>query len=417
MKRGLLLLLSLSLSVAALAQKKELKAAEKSLKKGQYGQMNAPLKVVKGQLEGLDDKLKAKYLYLSAMAVYGKGTDVSKDVPAAKAFKKVVAFEKKTNKLKYTKEAQTIVGRIVAATAKKGSTFYNDKKYKKAADNFENVYILSNVDTLFLENAALSSFFANDYDRSIKLYKKLLKLGYTGIGKQFIAQNVVNGEDLRYNSEKEMNSQVKLKIAKNPKVVLTPSRVGDITKNIALSYIAKGEEEKALEAIADAKKIFPDDYNLVISEANIYFKLGNNEKFLEGLKKAISLKPNDPILHYNVGVLTLDQGYDKEAIAHFEKAIELKPDYADAYNNIGVAILKKNDAIIEEMNKNLSNFKKYDALQLEQKKVYKEALPYLKKASDISTKNESLLKTLAGMYEFLGMYDEQKEVKAKIDAL
>jgi tetratricopeptide (TPR) repeat protein len=417
MKRGLLLLLSLTISVAALAQKKELKAAEKSLKKGLYGQMNGPLKVVKAQFDGLDDKYKAKYLYLSAMAIYGKGTNVAKDVPAAKALSKVIAFEKKTKSFKYTKQAQTIKGRIVAATAKKGSDFYKEKKYNKAADNFENVFVLSKADTVFLENAALSSFFAKDYDRSIKLYKKLLNLGYTGISKQFIAQNLVNGEDLRYNTQKEMNAQVKLKIAKNPKVVVTPSRVGDITKNIALSYIAKGEEQSALDAIADAKKIFPNDYNLVISEANIYFKLGNNEKFLEGLKKAISLKPNDPSLHYNVGVLTLDQGYIKEAIGHFEKAIELKPDYGDAYNNIGVAVLKKNDAIVEEMNKNLSNFKKYDALQLEQKVVYKEALPFLLKASELSPKNDSLLKTLSGLYEFLGMYKEQKEIQAKIDAL
>ena len=417
MKRGLLLLLSLSLSVAALAQKKELKAAEKSLKKGQYAQMNAPLNIVKSQFDGLDNKLKAKYLYLDAMSVYRNGTNAAKDMETGKLIKKLLSFEKKTKTFKYTKQVRTVLSNIVTATLNSGGSAYKDKNYKAAAEKFENVFVLSNKDTLFLENAALASFYAKDYDKSIELYKKLLNLGYTGIATQYVAKNVANGGVIRYNSEKEMNAQVRMKIAKDPEVIVTPSRVGDITKNIALSYIAKGEEKKALEAITDAKKIFPNDYNLIISEANIYFKLGDNAKFLSGLKKAIALKPNDPNLHYNVGVLTLDEGYDKEAIEHFKKAIELKPDYGDAYNNIGVAILKKNDAIIDEMNKNLSDFKKYDALQLKQKEVYKEAMPYLEKASELSPTNDSLLKTLSGLYELLGMYDKQKETRAKLDAL
>ena len=44
-----------------------------------------------------------------------------------------------------------------------------------------------------------------------------------------------------------------------------PSKVGDIAKNMALNYISKGDNQEALKAIDDAKKIYPNDYSLIIS--------------------------------------------------------------------------------------------------------------------------------------------------------
>ena len=73
--------------------------------------------------------------------------------------------------------------------------------------------------------------------------------------------------------------------------------------------------------------------------------------------------------------------------------------------------------IVEEMNNNLSNFKKYDALNLKQKEVYKDALPYFEKTLELKPKNEGTLKTLIGLYELLEMYSKQKATKAKLDAL
>jgi tetratricopeptide (TPR) repeat protein len=214
-----------------------------------------------------------------------------------------------------------------------------------------------------------------------------------------------------------MDTSVGLKTVSSPLTYQTESRTGTVAKNIALSYIEKGDNQGALDAISEAKKLFPNDYTLVISEANIYYKLGDNKKFLEGLKEAITIKPNDPQLYYNVGVLTLEQGYAEEAIKSFTKATELKPDYADAYNNIGVAILERTKPIVDEMNENLSNFKKYDALNLKQKEVYRDALPYFEKTLELKPKNEGTLKTLINLYELLEMYDKQKTTKARLDAL
>ena len=417
MKNRFTVLMVLMMGVSMVGQKKELKVAAKLLKKESFNEALAQLDVVKPLLKDADEKYQLQYLYIKAMSIYANGKAIAKDKVAGEALNELRAYEKEIASKKHNKVTGESLSVLIQRAAKSGTTSFSEKKYKEASKEFELVYVLSPTDTSFLDNAALSAYYSEDYDRSIGLYKSLLEMGYTGITTKYKAMSKINEEEVFYNSKKEMDRAVMMKMALHPEVVVTPSRTGEIAKNIAFSYIAKGDKQAALTAIADAKKLFPNDYNLVISEANIYFKLGNNEKFLAGLKKAIELRPNDPQLYYNVGVLTLEQGYEKEAIESFQKAIELKPDFSDAYNNIGVAILEKTKPIIEEMNNNLNNFDKYDALMLEQKKVYKEALPYFENTLKHAAKNEAVMKTLVGLYELLEMYDEQKAVQAKIEAL
>ena len=417
MKNKLFLLMMVFVSFTISSQKKELKAAEKLFKAKDYKATLEKLKSVEPLLNDAADKYKEKYYYLKAKSTYGNGKKQKNNAVAGVAFQKLIDFEKETNQKKYKKDAENTLQIIVQNFATSGSKSYKSEKYKQASYQFEMVYTLSKADTSYLDNAALSAFLDKNYDKSVKLYQKLLDLGYTGITTQYRAKSNLNDDYVYFANQKDMDNQVLLKAASQPEVYQTESRTGDIAKNIALSYIAKGEEQAALDAIAEAKKAFPKDYTLVISEANIYYKLGNNKKFLEGLKEAISIKPDDPSLYYNVGVLTLEQGYIEEAIASFEKAVELKPDYADAYNNIGVAILEKTKPIIKEMNKNLSNFKKYDQLNLKQKVVYREALPYFEKTLELKPNDKGILSTLVGLYELLEMYKKQKATKARMDAL
>ncbi len=414
MNKKLLMLLTLMISVSMFAQKKELKAAEKSYKKKDYENTLLLLKSVEPLLEKADDDEKVKYLYVKTRSYYGDGTSDVNDTETVATANELIAFEEKIGKRKYSREATIILNKIITRTVNSAVELYGETKYKEASNKFLMAYAINEKDTINLDNAATSSYSAKDYDKAIELYEKLLALGYTGIQEQFKAVSIETGEVQYFRSKADMNKQVKLKLVKDPEESLTESKVGAIAKNIAGIYIAKGDQEKALKAIDDAQKIYPNDYTLLISEANIYFQLGDNEKFLSGLKKAIEVKPGDPILHYNVGVLTMDQGFFEEAIVHFKEAIRLKPDYADAYTNIGVAVLEKTKPIVEEMNKNLSNFDKYDALQVKQKAVYKEALPYYEKAHELVPTSMDTMKTLASLYEVLGMYAEQKAIRAKM---
>ncbi len=167
----------------------------------------------------------------------------------------------------------------------------------------------------------------------------------------------------------------------------------------------QGKTDEAIAAMSAARKANPKDLNLILNEAQLYSDMDRMDKFGSLMQEAITLDPNNTDLYFNLGVVNANEGRTEEAKKYYEKAIELKPDYADAYMNLAVVVLDKDKAIVEEMNKNLSNNKKYDELALQQKEVYKEALPYLEKANSLD-QNINTVKTLMNIYEVLEMTDK-----------
>ena len=317
-----------------------------------------------------------------------------------------------------------MINKLIESTAKQASAFYtaaletkNNADYSKAAKKFHEVYMLSPNDTSYLDNAALVYYVGKDYKTSVKLYKKLLSLNYTGITTIYVATNKANGEEVVYNDKKAMDLQVKLGIAENPRTEQKDSRREVIFKNLANNHVALENNAKALEVLTNGRKEFPNSYSLLIDEANIYYKLGENAKFQSRLEEAIRLNPTEPTLYYNVGVMKMDQKKIDEAIKNFEKAIELKPDYGDAYNNIGAAIIEKANPIVEEMNKSLSDFDKYDKLQAKQFEIYKQAIPYYEKAYEFNKTSISVVQTLMSLYENLEMTEKHQAMRAVYDAL
>ena len=326
--------------------------------------------------------------------------------------------------MKYSNEIGTLVNTMVQEIANKAAEDYNNaiqtkepSDYVKAADGYSQVYALSPADTAFLDNAALLYNLGKSYKKSIIAYNKLLDVNYTGISTVYIATNKANGKEVTYNDKKSMDLQVKLGIVENPRVEAKDSRREVIFRNLTSNYSGLDDNEKALEIISKGRKEFPKSYSLLIDEANIHYRIGNEDLFKQKLEEAIELNPTEASLYYNVGVMNMNQGKTDEAIANFNKAIELKPDYSDAYNNIGAAIIEKAAPVIEEMNKNLSDFKKYDELQAKQFEIYKKAIPYYEKAFKYSSNNINIVQTLMGLYENLEMQDKLSEIKAVYDRL
>jgi Tfp pilus assembly protein PilF len=201
-----------------------------------------------------------------------------------------------------------------------------------------------------------------------------------------------------------MNKKVKLGIAKDPKIDVTKSKVNDIIKAIATNYSRLGDDEKALEAIKKAQEANPNDYDLIIEEANVHYRLGNDALFKAKLEEAIELNPTDPNLYFNVGVMNMNLGDNKAATYSFKKAIELKPDFGDAYNNLGAMELDKAKPVQEELDANAMNFKKYDLIKAEKLlPIYRAALVYYEKAQQLIPEDEALKNLVNSLYENLEM--------------
>ncbi|MDO9275144.1 MAG: tetratricopeptide repeat protein [Lutibacter sp.] len=422
MRKQLIILSAFFMSMTLFAQNDELKTAEKAVKSNDFATAITAINQAEGLIANADQKTKAKFYYLKGMALYQNGAPQADIDKVAAAFNQLINYENETNKPKYSAEVGLLLNKMIVSVAESASNDYNkaietkeNTDYLKAAKEFQQVYALSPRDTSYLDNAALVYYFAKDYDTSIKLYEQLLDLKYTGITTVYVATDKASGEDVVYGDKKAMDLQVKLGLAQNPREEKKDSRREMIFKNLAQNYSDKGNNEKALEIISKGRTEFPSSYSLLIDEANIYYKAGDNAKFKERLEEAIRLNPTEPTLYYNVGVMNMDQKNIDEAIKNFEKAIELKPDYADAYNNIGAAIIEKAAPIIEEMNKSLADFKKYDKLQAQQFDIYRKALPYYEKAYELNPNSINVIQTLMGLYENLDMPAKLAEIKVVSD--
>ncbi len=401
MKKQILALTVGFLSMASFAQKSELKTAEKAIKKQDYTTALSAIAPLASMEATMEAKYKAKYYYLNGQALAGKNDYKG----AADAFNTLFKYEKEIGKQRYTKEAQPMLNELIQKASNLAIKQYNSKDYKQATGNFYLTYLLSPKDTSFLYNAAISASLSKDYDVSLKHYRELKEIGYTGITTQYLATNKESGAVENLGTKSNRDTMVKLGQYNNPTVKVSDSKQAEIVKNIGYILVNQGKTDEAIVALQEARKANPKDVNLILNEAQLYIKLEKMDKFGALMEEAVKLDPTNPTLFFNLGVVNANQNKNEEAIKYYEKAIELKPDYGDAYMNLAVAILSGEKAIVDEMNENLSNFKKYDELQEKQKVLYRKALPYLVKADNIE-RSEGTVKTLLNIYDTLEMTTE-----------
>lgn len=423
MKKTFILVASLMISLASFAQKDEIKAAENAIKTGNFKEAVATLKGAESLLSTAKDKQKAQYYLVLGKAYNG----IAQADEAAKCFNTVLDLEKNTSKT-YSEEAlnqlNVIIQKIEAkaqADFKAGVEKIDDKDFRdvtlqklgSAAAGFEKLYEYSK-DTASLKNAAYVFHFAEKYEKSNELYQKLLDMNYKGVTTKYFITNKTTGVKEELASKQQMDLFLKSGQYKNPEIITSEPQTIEMKKFMVKNYLALKQNDKALNKINEAKAFAPNDYGLLIDEANVYFAMGNNQKFKEKLEEAVKINPTDHILHYNIGVMKSDLKDLDGAIESYQKAIENKPDYADAYNNIGAAILDKAKPIVEEMNANWNNNKKYYELQAKQLELYKQALPYFEKAYSFDKSSVNVMQNLINIYEQLEMYDQSKAVRENL---
>lgn len=423
MKKQLLILSAFLISMTVFGQKDELKVAGKAISANDYAKAMTAITQAEGLIENADQKTKAKFYYLKALAIYQNGSKQADLMEVSAAFNDVVSFEKESNKFKYTSEINELSKKLVDGTiADAGAAYQNasstqsEADYKIAADKFYAVYALSPKDTMYLDNSAFLYSKAKDYASSTKYTKELLNLGYTGIATEYIATGI-DGNDVAFPSKKAMDAQVRLKVASNPRVEVKESRRNIFYNILAESYVAVEDYDNALKVTAEGRKEFPKNFQLLITEANIYLKKEDKVRFKELLEEAVQIDPENVSLYQNIGIIYKNENNSEEALKNFNKVLELDPTNANAYNNIGATILDATAALTEEMNKNLNDFDMYDKLLNQQKDIYREALPFYEKAYELDSTNISVIQILVGLYENLEMADKLQEVQAVYDGL
>lgn len=318
---------------------------------------------------------------------------------------------------KYSGDVSELKQAMLTNFLTKGQAALEAKEYTKSSDNFEKAYQMSKKDTIFLYYAASTAVSAEDYDKALKYYGELRDLKFKGNEMQYVAVNKETNEEEPFDNKTLRDISIKAGTHIKPLDKKGESKASEIVKNIALIYIAKGENEMAAKAMKDARAQNPDDLGLLISEANIMLKLNKRDEFKKLMEEATLKDPKNAELQYNLGVIAAEGGDEANAINYYKNAIELDPEYADAYNNMAVLVLNKDEKIIEKMNAlgtSSADNKKYDEYKLQRLDVYKEAIPYLEKAFKLKP-NVFTARTLMNIYSAIDDMPKFKEMKAKVE--
>jgi tetratricopeptide (TPR) repeat protein len=387
------------------AQKKELRNAGKALDKGNFEKATMALDAAEALLESMDDKQKSEFHLLKSKLYFNGGAANLEDTVMA-----IEAFDKVSNPNNAQSKEKHLVN-LINHLVNKGSDFVEKNDYSSASDCFSNAYRISKKDTIYLYYAASSSVNAKEYDKSLTMYKELKSLNFTGIEKQYFALNIITNMEEAFDSKLLRDASVQAKTHSNPTKKKSKSRYPEIIKNMALIYNQMGDTEKALESMLEARAENPDDLNLILTEANVYYAMGKIDKFKSLLEYATELDSENPELQYNLGVIAAEANDVENAKKYYTRAIELNPKYVNAFINLAALILGKEESIIDEMNNlgtSAADDRRYDELRLERKELYFEAIPYLEQAIDIDSNNFQAARTLSNIYSAIG-----DDVKAK----
>lgn len=412
---------ALMLSLAAFAQKKELKAAEKAVKGGDAKEVLTLLKAVEPVLANATDEEKAQYYFLKANAyldLVDKKVDTDTNMAiAADTYKELIAAEKASGKLKYSSQAATSITKIKGLLINSGVAATKENNNLEGAKKLYEAYQLDKKDTIYLYYAASTYVSAKDYDKAMELYNELKKINYSGKGTEYLATSKVNGQEVGFASAAERDRAVKLGTHEKPRTEEIPSKRGEIYKNMALILVDQGKIAEAKKAVADARVTNPDDSSLMLTEANLYLQTKDFDKYKQIITEVLAKNPNDAGLVYNLGVISANANDNVEAEKYYKRAVEIKPDYTNAYINLAVLKLQNEKVLIEEMNKlgtSDKDMKRYDVLKKKREDLFRSTLPYLQKAYELDPDNVDIVKTLSGVYSALEMTAEKNALKAKM---
>ncbi|WP_372916944.1 tetratricopeptide repeat protein [Salegentibacter sp.] len=409
-----ILTVALSLfSLMAVAQKSEIKSAEKAVDKGNYTEAKAEIEKAESLLADANDKWTERFYVAKGNTYLGTGENVSIEdmLTASEAFKK--AAEMGSN------EAQEGLLNVRNSLVQSAVEDQSAENYKSASDKLYTSYELNPQDTLYLYFAAANSLNAQDFDTALEYYEKLRDLGYDGAETEYLATNVETGEQEAMPKE-QRDLMIKTDNYTDPEDRELPSKKGEIAKNIALIYINEEKMDEAVEAMEDAKRENPDNVMLLQAEADMYYRMGDKEKYNEIMKEVLEKSPDDPAIYYNLGVTTAELGDTEGAVEYYEKALELDPSLSEARMNIVVAILAKERELIDEMNNlgmSKEDSKRYEELEEERLEVYEEVIPYLEDAIEHDPTNAEIIRTAMNIFNALDEEEKAQVLKEKLEEL
>ncbi|TNE53320.1 MAG: tetratricopeptide repeat protein [Bacteroidetes bacterium] len=188
--------------------------------------------------------------------------------------------------------------------------------------------------------------------------------------------------------------------------------------SIASSVLRKaGKTADAKAVIAEGRKKYPSDRNMLLELVNANLDEGNAEAAEKSLQEAISADPNNKQLYYVIGTIYIDMKKDAEAEAALNKAIELDPNYSDAQYQLGAHLVGVAGNLKQEASQLKFGDPKYDEMMAKSDEYYKKSLVPLEAYIGKNPNDKDVLTILFQIHKNLKNTEKALEYKRRADAL
>jgi len=214
-------------------------------------------------------------------------------------------------------------------------------------------------------------------------------------------------------------------LEKRPGYVDAMNILSSIHLDAAVAYDQAGNAEAAKKEYATAADMLENAFHINPGRSeninNLILALersGQLERAKQLTSEAVAKNPDNPSVRYAYGVYLLkDESYE-ESVQNFRRACELDSTNANYTYNCGAAYLNWGVAIKQEADRKLEQNKGKNATpDLSYKEKFQDALPYLKKSTELRPDDAEFWSSLAKAYTYLGMVEESKTAYEQSDRL
>lgn len=390
MKRILFVLIVILVSASiASAQGRDMRRAGRQLNRGNLDQAKEYIEAAMQYEEVLEDAeiwlLQAQLFIEIALSEEPEFRALA-DNPVDKAdeaLAKAVELDTDDQHLLDIQQAKLIMSELVF---NEGVEAYNREDMGAASDYFYRAYEYSesfgSKDTTTLYNAALAAELNHNWDRSMEMYLDLREMKY----------------DQPY-----------------------------IYSSLASISLHKGDTVQGTKYIQEGRELYPDNLDLVFTEANIHIFTGNVEEADRTLSIAIERDPENPGLYFALGAnydrMSQDTVYSAEdrqfafeqAVDAYEQALELDPNYFDAVYNLGALYFNEGLNQFEAAEERLratQDFQQYQEDEKEFLESWQQAQPYLERAKEMLDEDDPNYRTvIISLVELYARTNQQEKLQ------
>lgn len=177
-------------------------------------------------------------------------------------------------------------------------------------------------------------------------------------------------------------------------------------------YVHQNDTVNFVKTLKEGFELMPQEPWFIQNLIN-YYLLNNyiqESKFY--IAKAIELLPNEAVYHYVNAKIAEAEGNKAAARASYDKTLELDPKYADAYAGIGALVIEDGQKILDDAA--YKSDREFNAAKSKSKTVFKSAIDYFLKASQLNPEELSYKRNLRMLYYRLEMSKELEAIEKEL---